>query len=227
MTGIILAAGRGVRMGSFTDALPKPLLTVSGKNLIEWKLEALPAAITDIILIVGYKKEMIIEYFGNTWQGLPITYLEQIELDGTGGALALCKDHVSDRALILMGDDIYAKEDLERLLDFPFSMLVHDEGDAGYAKKGQIVEENGLLVGINEGNAQTGKASPLINTGACVISKEYFKYPPVKFTEKEYGLPHTLVSLSNDFPVHIVKASRWIQITDPESLRRAELLVRD
>jgi UDP-N-acetylglucosamine diphosphorylase / glucose-1-phosphate thymidylyltransferase / UDP-N-acetylgalactosamine diphosphorylase / glucosamine-1-phosphate N-acetyltransferase / galactosamine-1-phosphate N-acetyltransferase len=223
MQAIILAAGRGTRMSPLTDTLPKPMLTVLGKNLIEWKLEALPESVTQIILIVGYKKEIIENYFGDSWKGIPITYIEQETLDGTGGAIALCKDYVTDKALVLMGDDIYEKRDLEHLLAHEYAMLVNDEGEAGLKRKGQIIEKNGLLVGLNEGDSQTGTPSSLINTGACVISKEYFTYPPVKFSETEYGLPHTLISLSKNRPVQVEKATSWIQITRPECLERATL----
>jgi hypothetical protein len=82
-----------------------------------------------------------------------------------------------------------------------------------------------ILVGINEGTFQSDKKSSLINTGACVISKDYFSYPPVKFSETEYGLPHTLVSISNDIPVKVLPASSWIQITTPECITKAEKIL--
>lgn len=225
MQVIILCAGRGTRMAPLTDNIPKPMLTVLDKNLIEWKLSSLPKEVNHIILIVGYLREKIQNYFGDNWNNIPITYLEQQELNGTGGAISLAKDIVEEKALILMGDDIYDTNDLQKLSSYDFAMLVSDEGDEGLKKKGQVIEENGLLIGINEGTFQTDKISSLINTGACVISKEYFSYPPVKFTETEYGLPHTLVSISKDIPVKILRASSWIQITTPECIAKAEKIL--
>ena len=196
------------------------MLIASGKNLIEWKLEALPEKITSIILVVGYKKEVIIDYFGESWKGIPITYVVQEVLDGTGGAIELCKEYIKDKALFLYGDDIYKKEDLEKLCDQSFAMQVYDDGEKGLTKKGQVIQKDGLLIGINEGTAQTGIPSSLIFTGAGVISKEYFNYEPVKFTETEYGLPHKLVVISKDIPVHTIFATKWIQITGPEDLKQ-------
>jgi UDP-N-acetylglucosamine diphosphorylase / glucose-1-phosphate thymidylyltransferase / UDP-N-acetylgalactosamine diphosphorylase / glucosamine-1-phosphate N-acetyltransferase / galactosamine-1-phosphate N-acetyltransferase len=226
MKAIILAAGRGTRMAPLTDTIPKPMLTVLDKNLIEWKLEALPQVIEGIILVVGYKKEVIENYFGPSWRGIPITYVEQKELNGTGGAIALCEPYIDDKALIMMGDDIYHKDDLEKLSTHDFALLVLDEGEEALNKKGQIVAQNGLLIGINEGTLQTETPSTLINAAAYSISKDYFNYPPVKFTETEYGLPHTLVTLTKDIPVHVLHASRWIQITSPECLQEAEEILR-
>lgn len=222
MQVIILAAGLGTRMAPLTDTTPKPMLTVLGKNLIEWKLERLPSGVTSILIVVGYKREQIENYFGNSWNGIPIQYVVDASLSGTGGAVNACREHVKDRALVLMGDDIYSKEDLEALSKHPFAMLVQDGGQEALTKKGQVVARDGMLHGLNEGLMQTGIPSTLINTGACSISKEYFNYPPVKVSEKEFGLPHTLVSVKNDIPIHIVETTEWIQITTPQCLKDAE-----
>jgi len=222
MQVIILAAGRGTRMAPLTDTIPKPMLVVRGKNLIEWKLDILPPSVTGITIIVGYLGECIRSYFGHVWKGLPITYIEQVELNGTGGAVTLTKDTIQDKALILMGDDIYTQEDLELLSHYDFAMLVDDQGEEGKKRKGQVIEKDGLLLGLNEGEMQSGVVSSLINTGAAVISKEFFSYPLQKVSDTEYGLPHTLVSLSKDIPVHVLHATKWIQITSPECLTRAE-----
>lgn len=221
MEVIILAAGRGTRMAPLTDTMPKPMLTVLGKNLIEWKLESLPDGVTKIILVVGYKKEVIENYFGTSWRGIPIIYIEQTELNGTGGAIALCEKHIEKKALILMGDDIYEKNDLEKLVEHDYALLAFDEGEEGLKRKGQVIEESGLFVGINEGNSQTSAVSSLINTGACCISKGYFSFPLVKVSDTEFGLPHTLATIGNKFPVRVLHAKSWIQITSPECLQRA------
>lgn len=221
MIAIILAAGRGVRMAPLTNTSQKAMLTVLGKNLIEWKLEALPPVDT-IVLVVGYMKEQVTNYFGTTWRGVPIIYVEHTTLNGTGGAVALCESYVTDTALVLMGDDIYNKDDLQKLVAHDYAMLVLDEGEAGLKKKAQVVEKDGLLIGLNEGTIQTGTPSPLINTGAYVISKDYFRFPLVEVFSGEYGLPQTMAAHSNDTPVTIVRASWWIQITSPDSLATAE-----
>ncbi len=222
MLAIILAGGRGTRMAPLTDTLPKPMLKVLDKNLLEWKLEALPDSVTKIVFVVGYLSEKIKEYFGTSWNGIPVEYIHQEVLDGTGGAIALCEPFIDDRALILMGDDIYDARDLEELTRYSFSMLVIDRGEeAKIIKAGKVVERNGYFLGLNEGLAQTGLETSLINTGAYTISKEYFTYEKRKVKDDEYGIPQTLVGIINDHPVKILKAEKWIQITSPECLERA------
>lgn len=212
-------------MAPLTDNTPKPMLKVLDKNLIEWKLEAFPKEITNIVIVVGYKKEVIQDYFGSSWKGLPITYVEQITLDGTGGAIILCEPYIKDKAIVLMGDDIYAQADLEELAKYDYAILVHDEGEQARTKKGQVLEKDGLYTGLNEGKSQTTETSTYINAAAYSISKEYFNYPPVPVSETEYGLPHTLLSVTKDHPVHVVHATQWIQITTPECLQNAEELL--
>ncbi len=222
MIAIILAGGRGTRMAPLTDTLPKPMLKVLDKNLLEWKLEALPQNVTKIVFVVGYLGEKIREHFGSSWKGIPIEYVEQGVLDGTGGAIALCEHLVEDRALIMMGDDIYDARDLATLAQHPFSMLVMDKGEeARSIKAGKVVEKDGLFLGLNEGFAQTGIETTLINAAAYTISKPYFSYEKVKFSEKEYGLPHTLASVAKNHPVHVIKTTEWIQVTTPECLDKA------
>lgn len=209
-------------MGELTKDTPKPMLTVLGKTLIEWKLEALPDEITSVILVVGYKQDVIRNHFGSHWKHLPITYVEDTTLQGTGNAVALCKDYITDKTLVLMGDDIYTRNDLTALLSYSYAMLVRDIGKDTQTSGGRVVARDGILVGLNEGVMQTGIPSTLMNTGACVISTEYFTYPLVPVSPTEFGLPHTLVSLAKDHPVHVCTVTRWIQITSRECLVQAE-----
>ena len=93
-TAIIICEGRGTRMGTLTDTLPKPLLPLStGFTLLEAKLQALPESITRIILIVGYMGDKIRQHIGTMYQGKEVLYIEQdIEKSyGVGAALYLCK----------------------------------------------------------------------------------------------------------------------------------------
>ncbi len=116
---ILLAAGRGERMRPLTDVLPKPLLTVQGKSLLAWHLEALAqAGISNIVINHAWLGQMIEENLGNGSQfGLNITYSpEASALETAGGickALPLLKP--SDYFLVVNGD-VFAP-------NFPFKQL--------------------------------------------------------------------------------------------------------
>src|SRR5262249_28083308 len=114
MKVLIFAAGLGKRMQPLTFEKPKPLLEVAGKPLLERLFEILPEEIAEIILVVGYKADMIRKYFGEEWHGRPITYILQEEPLGTAHALELCRKHLAagERFLLLFADDLYDKESL-------------------------------------------------------------------------------------------------------------------
>ena len=87
MQVIILAAGKGIRMGDLTADIPKPMLPLLGKPLLEWRLAMLPEAVREVIFVVGYLGDQIEKYFGSEWQGRSIRYVRHEKLEGTGGAM--------------------------------------------------------------------------------------------------------------------------------------------
>ncbi len=213
-------------MGALVENCPKPMLPLSGKPLLEWKLAMLPPAIDEVVFVVGYLKEQIQSYFGDVWQGRRIRYVEQGELNGTGGAMLLVRDFVDDSVLVMMGDDLYHPDDLADLASLSQGAL---------AVLGLAVtdaEQYGLLETTPQGNLLKiterphGRTEGMINTGAYVLDRRYFDYPPVKFCETEYGLPQTLAALGADTPVRVVQARAWQPIGRPEDILKGEAFLR-
>src|SRR3989344_5309327 len=116
MQAVILAAGRGTRMNHLTENTPKPMLNVGKMNLIEWKIDALPNEVDEVIVIVGYLGDQIKAHFGENFGDKKMIYTEQKELNGTGGALFLAKDFIKGKFLVMMGDDLYSKEYIEGMI---------------------------------------------------------------------------------------------------------------
>src|SRR5687768_11120918 len=108
MKALIFAAGKGVRMMPLTAEKPKPLLEVLGRPLLERIIEVLPREIVEIVLVVGYKGDMIRGRFGHSFGGRRIAYVEQAEQLGTGDALMLCKHAIEpgERFLVVYADDL-------------------------------------------------------------------------------------------------------------------------
>ncbi len=116
MKAVIMAAGKSTRTYPLTLTRPKPLLPVLGKSMLAWQIEALAPLVDGVVIVVGYRQEMIRERFGNAWQGTPITYVEQLEQRGTGHALLQCPPSVLNGPFIVQnGDDLYDPVDLARL----------------------------------------------------------------------------------------------------------------
>src|SRR3989344_4229672 len=112
MKTIILAAGEGVRMKPLTNNTPKPMLKVSGKPILEHILNDLPEKVDEIILVVGYLKEQIINYFGDRFGRFKMNYVIQNGKLGTYHALELCKNLINEKEkfLLLYADDLHGSE---------------------------------------------------------------------------------------------------------------------
>lgn len=219
MQCVILAAGRGVRMGRFTDTCPKPMLPINGKPKLVYSIEHLPREIDEVILIIGYLGEKIRKYFGDTFDNRRIRYVEQKELAGTGGAIHLVKDIVDDRFLVTMGDDLYLKSDLEKLMCYDLAILAKEVEDSSLFGVLES-DDHGKLVAIHE--RPHNPEFHLVNTGAYMLSTIFFDYPLVAISEKEFGLPQTLVEMKDKQNIHVQKAQDWFPIGDPEALQKAQ-----
>ena len=111
MKAVILAAGKGTRMGSLTDELPKPMLPVEGKPILEHIISGIAAqGVGEFCIISGWKAEIIEQYFGNgSGLGLSISYARQEMQDGTGKAPELAKHFVGDNPFLLTYGDILVR----------------------------------------------------------------------------------------------------------------------
>ena len=113
MKAVILAAGKGTRMGALTEELPKPMLPVEGKPILEHIISGITAqGVREVCLIVGWKAEVIREYFGDgSMLGIEINYAVQEVQDGTGKAPELAKRFVGDDSFLLTYGDILVRAD--------------------------------------------------------------------------------------------------------------------
>src|SRR3989344_125654 len=111
MQAVILAAGKSTRTYSLTITKPKPLLKVANKTLLEHNLDNLNNIADEVIIVVGYKKNLIKKCIGKKYKNLKIKFVEQKQQLGTAHAVSLGEGHIKDRFVLLMGDDIYSRED--------------------------------------------------------------------------------------------------------------------
>src|SRR5205809_4834632 len=113
-----LAAGRGTRMRDLTASLPKPMLEVRGKPVLQHIVEALrDNGLTDLLVIVGWRAEVVKEHFGNGSQlGIAIRYETQTVQDGTGRVVALARDFAgNDPFLLGYGDILVAPQNYRHI----------------------------------------------------------------------------------------------------------------
>lgn len=224
MQAVILAAGKGTRMKELTTETPKPLLNVDGESLLTHKLKRLPRTIEEVICVIGYQGEKIQDALGDSFNGIPLRYVVQEELNGTAGALWSVKNYLTGRFMILMGDDLYAREDMEKCVDAPEWAVLVKTTPSMASGGSMVIDEMGHVVAIEEGD-HTGKGG-VMNTNLFVLDTRIFNQPLIPKSEgsTEYGLPQTVVEASRvlEIPLMAVEATGWYQVTAPEDLPGAE-----
>lgn len=219
MQCVILAAGKGSRLRPLTDACPKPLVKVCGKPLIDHIASALPSAVKELIIVVGYRGDMIRDYCGDTFHGRPVTYVEQTEINGPAKALWLTKDLIKGRFLFMFADDIHGKDDLARAVSFSRSIL---------ATTSDVPERFGVIVRNADGTIAEmvekpgAPASNLVATGPMVLDQNIFDFPPETPINDEYFMPEIIMRYKEQYPIAVVEEQLWLAIGYPEDITRAE-----
>ena len=221
MQAVILAAGHGTRMEELTHAVPKPMLDLAGKPLLEYKFEALPDDVDEVVIVVGYLADVIKGYFGSQYHTKKIIYVEQKEMNGTAGALWAAQSVLHDRFLVMMGDDIYMQEDIEACIaeGDVWRLLVQEISEMHRAGSIQL-DENALITDIIEGDKSKEKG--LASTNMYLLDARVFSCPliPKQPDSLEFGLPQTVVQGAKKLGIRFepVFTDKWIQITSPKDL---------
>lgn len=119
MKAIILAGGKGTRLGKLTESIPKPMLPLNGKPLLEYHIALCKQyGIEEVILLVNHLKAPIQEHFGDGSRfGIPISYFEEKEPLGTVGGIKAVEQQLTEDFLVLYGD-VLVDMDLNRLITF-------------------------------------------------------------------------------------------------------------
>lgn len=219
MQAVILCAGLGTRLRPLTLTTPKALIPIGDKTLIEHTLDALPEAIDEIFLVVNYLGDQIKTKIGGFYHGIPIKYVIQDPLNGTGGAIHLLRDQLQDRFLVLNGDDLYAKDALDEILKHNTAIMLCPTDK--HLMNGGKLNAEGKFVGLTE---STNHMSYRV-CGAYVLNQSYFEIEPVKIQgskHEEYGLPQTLAVNATNNPMDVVLTQKWFPIGTQNELNFAQ-----
>ena len=215
---VIMAAGKSTRTWPLTLTKPKPLLKVMNKEIIKHNLDALQGLVSEVIIIVGFKKEMIIEEIGHKYGKLKIRYAEQKRQLGTGHALKYVEKLIKGKFIVMGGDDIFSKKDIKACLRHKYAVLgckVEDPGRFGvFVVKGKevkkVVEKPKKFV------------SDIANAGLYVFDKSVFKFKLRKSQRGEYEIVDYINALIKKERVVCEKVKgRWLSVGNPWDLIEA------
>ena len=227
MKAVILAAGQGMRMRPLTYNRPKPMLPVANKPILEHLLlECIPAGIKEFVFIVGYKDRSIMDYFadGFNWE-VQICYKIQETATGTAEAVNLARDVVGGNFIVLNGDGILQKKDIEKLANSEFTTITVKEVE-DVTGLGVVGVRNGRVSGILE--KPEFAASKLANTGAYFFTDTIFS--AIDHTGKsqrgQLEITRSLEILINEgFEVGYQPIDFWLTMSYPWDLLNANELL--
>lgn len=218
---ILMLGGLGKRLRPLTNDIPKPMLKVGNKPIVESIIEGFKQyGYTNFIFSVNYKKEVIQDYFQNgNIMGISIDYIEEKKRMGTAGALSLLENRPTEPFFVMNGD-LLTQVNFDQLMQF------HQEQNAvatmcvreyEYQVPYGVIETDGVeLISIKEKPINRS----FVNAGIYVLSPEVFEYIPV---DTFFDMPSLFEALINQgkktsvFPIH----EYWLDIGRVDDFNRA------
>lgn len=218
MKAIILAAGKGSRMGNLTNNIPKPLLKVGSASLLDNILNALPPYVDEIIIVIGYQGDKIREEYGNNYHNKKIYYVNQKTLDGTAHAVLLTQPYFSnskERFLVISGDEAVTRKQIEECLAYPYSWLCREVSDPTQSGVPEISEDGYVTEVVEKPKNPT---SNFVAGSVMVIDANIFNYKPTPHENGEYYFTSMMNQFIKDHRVRVVKGIKDIAFSYPEDI---------
>lgn len=221
-TGVILAGGKGTRLEPLTSTIPKPLIKVASKPILEHTLSSLSPYVDAFVIVVGYMSELVRAEFGDSFDGKPISYVIQDQQLGTGHALSITEKLIkTDSFFLTYGDDIYDPIIFTEAVKYDrcivgkvskdwhlFGVLHSDER----GKLHEIIEKPKEFVG------------DAVNIGVYLLDKKIFPYfEQTKLSIRgEYELTDIVTLYSRDHEVMVSRTEgHWLTIGYPWHILQA------
>ena len=239
MKALILAGGRGSRLNEFTKDKNKSMIKLFEKPLIEYNLEhAVEAGVSEIVIVVGYKKEDIIEYVGEEYKGVGVKYVVQKEQKGLVHAIECAKESIGQSDFILMlGDEIligsrikemvrkFRKGDLFVVCGIVFE---NELGSIGKTYSAMVNEVGRVFRLIEKPRFPINKIK---GTGHCVLKNDILRYlhrTPINMNRGERELVDMIqLAVDEGKKVEVFKVSEsYVNVNGEDDFRIAEDMIR-
>jgi len=222
MQAIMMVAGKSTRTYPLTLTRPKPLLPVLNKPSIYYNLDQLVDIVQEVILIVGYRKDMIQETLGSNYKGIKLTYIEQKEQLGTGHAVLQAAHYVTDRCIVMNGDDLFAKSDIMKLLNFRYAALAMIVEDPSLYGVYQVNDEGIVLNLVEKPRENIGN---LANVGCYLFDSSIFnELEKTPLSERgEIELTSAVLSIAKQHPFQVISLKEyWLPTGYPWDLLKTQ-----
>ena len=231
---VLLAAGRGTRMRELTNEIPKPMIEVRGRPILQHIVEGLHVAgSTDFLIIVGWRADVVRDFFGDGARfGVRVFYETQIVQDGTGKVVELARDFAGNDAFILSyGDILVNPENYLQLASLGHDTeaiisVKHAPGEI--AKGGAVfVNERFEMTDLREKPQPGEPTSPWYNAGIYSFRPSIFEFTAKleRSPRGEFELTDAVrnLALSGKKVQALELAGDWADVRDPEVLAQLNL----
>lgn len=238
MIALILAGGRGNRLNEISANRNKCMVEVNGKPVIEYSLEnASNIDVDEIVIVVGYKAEEIINTYGTTYKNKRLKYVVQQEQRGLVHAIECSKDVINGNDFILLlGDEIlvnpmhqYLIKEFKNSGYFAICGVVKVE-DKNFIKRTYSImqDSNNIIYRLVE--KPRNPLNNLMGTGNCVFKNEilsYIEYTPIHYERKEKELPDLIQCMIDDGKVakSFIVCDKYTNINSKEDIIMAESFI--
>lgn len=236
MLAVIMAGGQGTRLSQITkNEIPKPMVPVNGKPLLEWQLdELIKYGIDEVIIVVGTLGEVIENHFGNHYSTIDISYIHEQSPLGTAGAFYYLKDELSKRnadEFMFVFGDVFFNFDIERMQHFHrmnnamVTLLAHPNMHP-YDSDLVVTDSTDKVIGFDSkhNDRENYFYDNCVNAGIYIINSSVTKLvtEPVK-TDFEHNILAKLVEEKQD--IYAYKTPEFIR--DIGTVDRYEKTVKD
>jgi len=231
---VLLAAGRGTRMRELTTDLPKPMIEVRSKPILQHMVEGLrEAGVRQFLIIVGYRADAVQNFFGDgSRYNIEIQYATQVVQDGTGRVVDLARNFAGDSPFVLnYGDILVDPANYKRLLDLPDDVeaIISVKHGEDVSKGGAVfVNDQMELVDLREKPEPGEPTSPWYNAGLYAFRPSIFDFTAKlkPSPRSEYELTDAVRDLarSGKKVQALELAGAWADVRDPEILAKLNQL---
>jgi len=231
MQAVVLAAGKGTRLRPLTDDKPKVLVEVNGTPLIEDVFDNLiDAGATELIVVVGYKKEQIIDRYGDEYEGVPITYAHQREQLGLAHGILQAEPHIDGDFMLMLGDNVFRGN-----LPDVTNRQKEDRADAAFLVE-EVPYEEASRYGVLDTN-EYGEITEVVekpdDPPSNLVMTGFYTFTPAIFhachlvqpsDRGEYELPDAIdLLIQSGRTIDAIRLDGWrIDVGYPEDRDRAE-----
>lgn len=188
MTAIILAGGFGTRLREVIKDVPKPMADINGKPFLEILLRHLKkSSIKKVVLSVGYKQEVIVEYFKDSFAGIDIIYTKEDKPLGTGGAIKRALEKIDDTQVFVLNGDTFFDIDLEDMKNFHLKscadITISLKKMKNFDRYGSVILDKNRVLKFKE---KRFVKSGYINGGIYILKTDILKDQKDIFSFEEY-----------------------------------------